>query len=417
MLPLYRPEDILQEMTSVKIEINPQFQKALDLLEKTQKHVFLTGEAGTGKSTLLSHFRSKTNKALGVVAPTGVAAVNIQGETIHSFFGFKPGVTPFEAKNLAHRTKKKEMFETLEILIVDEISMVRADLLDTIDLFLRAVRKDNTPFGGIQVIMIGDLFQLPPVITKEENEALSMAYQSPYFFSSVVFTDILENYPDSFAFVELTKIYRQQDQGFISFLNKIRNKQATPIDLNALNQENVKKHDDPDQIILTATNYQADQINQERLNNLKEKETKYKATVGGDFSSSQFPTSEVLTLKSGARVMLLNNEPNGRWINGTLGTVTKTKSASVTVQLDEGGNVVIEPFSWDQQRTIYDEQNKSLKRETVGSFKQLPLRLAWAVTIHKAQGKTFDKVHLDLGRGAFAHGQTYVAISRCRTLQ
>src|SRR5688572_9975274 len=209
---------------SSKIEITPKFKQALDILESTNKHLFITGEAGTGKSTLLNHFQKKTKKPLAVVAPTGVAAVNINGETIHSFFGFRPGVVPTDGNRLANRSQKKKLFQNLTTLIVDEISMVRADLLDTMDLFLRTIRQNHLPFGGVQLVMIGDLFQLPPVVTNEEQEMLSLAYESPYFFSSVVFGDILQNYPDTLTFVELDKIYRQSDQDFISLLNKVRNK-------------------------------------------------------------------------------------------------------------------------------------------------------------------------------------------------
>ncbi len=396
-----------------QIDINPNFQKALDLLEKTNKHIFITGEAGTGKSTLLSYFRSITSKPLAVVAPTGVAAVNVNGETIHSFFGFRPGVSPTDAKRLAGKSRKKEVFKALTTLIIDEISMVRADLLDTIDAFLRAVRQSQAPFGGVQLVMIGDLFQLPPIVTEEEKEILTMAYQSPYFFSAVSFENLLHNLLPDFAFIELDQIYRQNEPEFISLLNKIRNKTATPGDLTFLNQR-VRQRDSG--LVLTATNWQADQINNIELNKLTTKSFEYRGFSSGHFSTTQFPTAEKLILKQGARVMLLNNEPGGLWINGTLGTVTKTSASTVKVKIDDGAQVEVKPFTWNQLQTIFDHQTNSLKQEEIGSFTQLPLRLAWAVTIHKAQGKSFDCAHVDLGRGAFAHGQAYVALSRCRSL-
>lgn len=399
------------------IQFDQRSLAILDLLENRKEHIFLTGNAGTGKSTLLDYFRNTTQKNIAVVAPTGVAAVNVKGETIHSFFSFPPSVNPEYAAYAAKKTKKTKIYITLEVLIIDEISMVRADLLDSIDTFLRTVRKNHQPFGGVRLIMVGDLYQLPPVVNTQEQEALSNLYPSPYFFSSRVFSNLFDGLYSQFVFIELQTIYRQTDKTFIDILNRLRNKQTTDDDLRRLNQRLAESGDFlDDHILLTTINDQADKINQLRLDQISGPHYSFHATTTGDFSLKQSPAADVVLVKTGARVMLLNNDPDGRWINGTIGTLLKAEDNSVLVKIDGGATERVELVTWTTYQTVFNAEKQTLESHEVGSFKQLPIRLAWAITIHKSQGKTFDKVAIDLGRGAFAHGQTYVALSRCTTL-
>lgn len=392
------------------------FLKALETLEKDDRHIFLTGHAGTGKTTLINQFRKSTNKNIAVVAPTGVAAVNISGETIHSFFGFPPNITPDKARSFAKRSKKKKIYEALDILVIDEISMVRADLLDSVDSYLRTVRGKRLPFGGVRLIMVGDLHQLPPVVTNLEHEAIYSLYESPYFFSSQSFQKLFQSLFGQLAFLELTTIYRQTDKRFIGILDRMRYKQNTDADLDLLNQSVVFDEDLTDYVLLTSVNQIANQINEKRLEEILGATHAFHATLTGKFSDKQSPAGETIQLKSGAKVMLLNNDPDGRWINGTIGIVFEVKSQSVIVKLETGERVEVFPFTWNAYKTDFDESKNRLESYEIGSFKQIPLRLAWAITIHKSQGKTFQKVAIDLGRGAFAHGQTYVALSRATSL-
>lgn len=399
------------------IKLDEKSQNIISEIENSWENVFLTGNAGTGKSTLLDHFRNTTKKNIAVVAPTGVAAVNVKGETIHSFFLFPPNIDAERAKLEAKKTKSPKLYKTLDALVIDEISMVRADLLDCINIFLQTVRKSNQPFGGVQVIMVGDLHQLPPVVTKDEQQALASLYHSPYFFSSNVFQSLTDGLYQQIKYFELSTIYRQTEREFIGILNRVRNKIATQEDLNKLNSRQTDSEDFLDgYIYLTAMNEQADKINQFKLNEIEGQSIYFKSTVTGNFSEKQFPAADTLEMKTGARVMLLNNDPDDRWINGTLGTLFKMRSDHVLVKLDSGELETVEPVTWTAYKTRLNLETMTLESKEVGSFKQFPLRLAWAITIHKSQGKTFDKVAIDLGRGAFAHGQTYVALSRCTSL-
>ena len=401
----------------MSIEISDNLKKLLTDLENSSDHYFITGNAGTGKSTLLSHFRSITGKNLVVVAPTGVAAVNVKGETIHSFFRFAPTITPAQAREEAKKTRDPKLYRALETLIIDEISMVRADLLDSIDSFLKSVRHSEEPFGGVQVIMVGDLYQLPPVVTNEDNAAISAIYDSPFFFSSKVMSSINDGLFNKFKVVQLDKIHRQKDPKFIAILNNIRNNQVTESDLITLNNQLISDGEySENHIILTSVNAQADMINQVRLNEITGTPYTYHATVSGNFSERQQPAQDSLVLKTGAKVMMLNNDPEDRWINGTIGTVFALKPNEITVKIENGDVVKVAPFNWSAYKTEFNQEKNQIEVKEVGSFKQMPIKLAWAITIHKSQGKTFDKVIIDFGRGAFAHGQTYVALSRCTTL-
>lgn len=398
-----------------KIEFNEQFQKALDIMEKTMRNIFVTGRAGTGKSTLLNYFRTHTKKKIAVLAPTGVAAVNISGQTIHSFFGFKPDITISKIKKIGGERNK--LYKNIDAIVIDEISMARADLLDCVDKFLRLNGKDkNLPFGGTQMIFIGDLYQLPPVITARDAKIFNSQYETGYFFSSHVFRDLEMDY------IELEKIYRQKDQKFINILNNIRNKTAGTEDLAALNgrlDPNFKADLDDFYVYLVPTNDLAKSINEQYLAKIKERAYEFEGIIEGEFEEKHLPTEMSLALKTGAQVMLLNNDAAGRWINGSIGKVAdiSRNEGFVAVELENGETEEVFPYTWTIYKYSYNSEAKSLETEVVGSFTQYPIKLAWALTIHKSQGKTFQKVIIDMGRGAFAHGQTYVALSRCVSLE
>ena len=395
------------------IEINARFAEALHMMEETNQNLFITGRAGTGKSTLLEYFRSITRKKIVVLAPTGVAAVNISGQTIHSFFGFRPDVTVDKVKKTAKK-KASPIYKNLDAIVIDEISMVRSDLLDCVDQFLRINGKTpGAPCGGIQMILIGDLYQIPPVVTGQERQIFKEYYESEYFFDAKVFQDM------EFTFLELEKIYRQTDPVFIELLNKIRNKTVAGKDLEAINRRAAGDNLElPEGVIyLTTTNAMAEKRNEAELDKLPGKRHYFTAEIGGEVDKKYFPASEVLQLKEGAQVMLLNNDAEGRWINGTIGTIAKVKNDGLAVRLLDGATETVKPFKWSINRFFWDQDTKSVASETMGTFKQYPLKLAWAITIHKSQGKTFDHVAIDLGRGAFAPGQLYVALSRCRNLE
>ncbi|ETW96863.1 MAG: hypothetical protein ETSY1_24910 [Candidatus Entotheonella factor] len=399
------------------IELTPEASAALKLFEETAQHVFLTGRAGTGKSTLLQHFRDHTRKRLAILAPTGVAAVNVKGQTIHSFFGFGPGITPEKASRRA--TAKKQLYRNLQTIVIDEISMVRADLLDCIDTFLRLNGpRTREPFGGVQMILIGDLYQLPPVVQADEEELFTTHYASPFFFDAKAFQQT------AFDVVQLTKVYRQRDAVFVNLLDAVR---TATLDrqqlatLNARHNADLTGIDREQYVGLVTTNAMADRINALHLDRIDQPAYAFTGHVSGTFNRPQLPTDETLRLKAGARIMMLNNEPRGNWVNGTLGKVTaiddRDEAISIRVELESGYAGKIQPYTWESIRYTFNPRTQQIESEVMGSFTQYPLRLAWGSTIHKAQGKTFDRVVVDLGRGTFAPGQAYVALSRCRTLE
>jgi ATP-dependent exoDNAse (exonuclease V) alpha subunit len=398
------------------IELNEAFKKALYYMEETERPVFITGRAGTGKSTLLGYFRERTRKDLAVLAPTGVAAVNIRGQTIHSFFNFRPDITPHSVREV--RPRNTDIYKRLDAIVIDEISMVRADLLDCIDEFLRLHRKKRSvPFGGVQMIFIGDLYQLPPVVTSKEKSLFKEYYSSPYFFSSKAFEGL------DMEFIELEKVYRQSDEGFIRLLNLIRNNTISDDEIAVLNERYLEDFTPGEEfyIYLTTTNESADRINRERLDGIRAKEFAYKGILDGDFGEKDLPTSMILKVKAGAQVMLLNNDTLGRWVNGSLGKIVeierqKDEPDIIWVELDGGITVDVKPYRWEMFEFSYDKASRRIVSDVVGTFVQYPLRLAWAITIHKSQGLTFDRVIIDIGKGTFSHGQLYVALSRARSL-
>jgi hypothetical protein len=389
---------------------------ALEIMEDSSRHVFITGKAGTGKSTLLAYFRQNTNKAVALLAPTGVAALNIQGQTIHSFFNFKPNITPEKVRKVAGQ--EGNIYKKFDTIIIDEISMVRADLLDCVEKFLRLNGLHRKKwFGGIQMIFIGDLYQLPPVVTAVEKEIFTHRYATPYFFSAQVFKESTFD----MEFIELEKVYRQTEPDFIRLLNGIRNRSCTEEDILRLNENCQKDFIPPDDgfcITLTSTNDLAAKRNLEKLDALAGPVIELNGVLSGEFDQSSLPAEENLVFKPGAQVMLVNNDKFGRWVNGTLGRVVGMEKGedgeiAVFVALQDGSIVEVTQNTWELFKYDYDRSTKKISTRKTGSFTQYPIRLAWAVTIHKSQGKTFDRVVIDIGRGAFAHGQVYVALSRC----
>jgi len=397
------------------IEINEDFERAAKVMNETQRCVFVTGRAGTGKSTLLKHFVQNTKKKVALLAPTGIAAINIRGETIHSFFRFPPRpLTREEIRELHEST----LYKAIDAIVIDEISMVRADLLDNIDQFLRLNGRDKTkPFGGTQMIFFGDLFQLPPIVSdEEEGKFFASYYKSSYFFDAHVMADI------EMEIVELQKVYRQKDKDFIELLNAVRINDVTFSHLQRINHRHRAgfiPDDHNPYITLTTTNKLASEINIARLARLPHTEFTYTSILEGEFPKKSLPTDTRLTLKQQAQVMFVKNDSQRRWVNGTLGKTIKLDEDSIEVEVTSDGHTYTHSVSkerWEILKHKLDHQKQEISTEIVGAFTQYPLKLAWAITIHKSQGLTFDQVIIDLGNGAFAHGQTYVALSRCTTL-
>lgn len=403
---------------------SPYYQLAHDFALFTNRSIFLTGKAGTGKTTFLRKLKKETKKQIAVVAPTGVAAINAGGTTMHSFFQlpFNPYIPTVEGrKNLIDKMKmqgnRRKVIQELEMLVIDEISMVRADVLDAVDTILRHVRyRNNEPFGGVQVIFIGDMFQLSPVATDEEWRLLSQYYSSPYFFHSHA---IQQQQP---VYIELDKIFRQTNGDFIRVLNEVRNNCLSPSGLSLLqsryNPLFVPPSDDT-YITLTTHNYKADQINAEELAKVKGKIYSFDAVIQGEYPEKSYPTEKTLELKIGAKVMFLRNdtETPRRFFNGKIGVVKSVDEDTITIKCpDDYDTIELGKAEWENIRYSTNQTTKQIEEEELGKFIQYPLRLAWAITIHKSQGLTFDKAVIDAG-AAFAPGQVYVALSRCRSLE
>ncbi|PCI34901.1 MAG: helicase [Flavobacteriaceae bacterium] len=404
------------------MHVNKELELAFDFIEKTDRNVFLTGKAGTGKTTFLHRLKSTTLKRMVVVAPTGVAAINAKGVTIHSFFQMPfgpiiPGQTrDKQAQQRKFNKKKIDIIRSLDLVVIDEISMVRADLLDGIDQVLRRYKDRNKVFGGAQILMIGDLQQLSPVVRPNEWELLKPYYETIYFFSSKSFMAA------NAVSIELRHIYRQDNQEFIAILNEIRNNNLSETSAVILNERfnpDFEPKKEEGYITLTTHNNRADTMNNTALAKLKTATRKFKASINGDFREHAYPTAELLTLKEGAQVMFIKNDssPEKRYFNGKIGVITYMDSDTVTVQCaNESEPIDAGLEKWENITYTLDETTKEISENVIGEFSQIPLRLAWAITIHKSQGLTFDKAIID-AEASFAHGQTYVALSRCKTLE
>jgi ATP-dependent exoDNAse (exonuclease V) alpha subunit len=395
------------------VEPTSEFLTALDYLREGSGHLFVTGRAGTGKSTLLKCLRDLVAGEMVIVAPTGLAAVNVGGQTIHSFFGFPPRlIRPDDIR----RSRNGRLMRRLKFLVIDEVSMVRADLMWAIDQSLRVNRgRPREPFGGVRLAMFGDLHQLPPVIDEAEVAAhLESEHGGPFFFSLGTLREGAGT-----ALIELSHVFRQKDESLISMLNRVREGDADEHDLALLNERvhpiRTLAEGEP-YVILTPTNAAARRINMAYLDALPGKAHEFAAGVTGDFNESAQPTDATLVLKPGAKVMLLRNDSDRRWVNGTIARVSRLGEDRVWVEVD-GAEHEIERVAWENRRYAYDKAEEKIVETVAGTFRQFPLRLAWALTIHKSQGLTLDKVYIDLGRGTFAHGQAYVALSRCRTME
>lgn len=395
-----------------KFVLTDEHKRCLDILENTDTNLFLTGKAGTGKTTLIHHFRNNTRKKVVVLAPTGIAAINIRGQTIHSFFKFPPRF--LDPKSIK-KSSNARIYMDVDCIVLDEISMVRADVLDAIDLFMRLHGRDkNAPFGGVQMVFVGDMYQLPPIVRNEESELFSQFYNTPYFFSSNVFLQT------AFAFIELQTIFRQKERDFVEVLNKIRVGEANVRTMELINEQVDPAFDRDDHVILCTTNKVAEAINQTKLNRISQPLFNYQAYVEGNFPTEDrvLPAEFDLKLKKGARVLFVKNDPGGQWVNGSLGVVHHLEQELIRVMMDDTGKLVdVYQDTWENIRYQVDPKTHEITTEVLGKFKQYPLKLAWAITIHKSQGMTFEKVCLDFSRSPFAHGQTYVALSRCRTLK
>lgn len=411
------------------MEDNLQYELALKCINRTDLSLFLTGKAGTGKTTFLKKLNETCEKKYVVVAPTGIAAINAGGVTINSFFQLPPEpylpdfpefMTAYDTKE--HRKMQRAkwgLMKAMELLVIDEISMVRADMMDAISDTLKKARHSDEPFGGVQLLMIGDIYQLPPVVKEQEAMYINRVYKSPFFFSSKVFKDMFIN--DRIVSIELQKVYRQENLDFVKVLNKFRD---NSVDIDAIRTINSRVgQPDPDAITLCTHNAQANQINEDNMNRLEGETRVFDAKVEGNFPANLYPTDVRLMMKVGERVMFIKNnkgDTETSYYNGTLGTILEfidvADSTSIRVKTDDGRILEVGRVGWANVKYRHSEETDDIEQVTEGMFEQYPLKPAWAVTVHKAQGLTFDKVNIDAAR-AFAFGQVYVALSRCRTLE
>ena len=405
---------------------NKEFQDALNLIQYTRQSVFLTGKAGTGKSTFLKYVCANTKKKHIVLAPAGIAAINAGGSTMHSFFKlpFYP-LLPDDPNFSLQRNRIHEFFkyskahrkllEQVELIIIDEISMVRADIIDAVDRILRVYSRNlREPFGGKQILLVGDVFQLEPVVKSDEREILNRFYPTPYFFDARVFKEI------DLVSIELQKVYRQTDSVFINVLDRIRNNTSNAADLQLLNTRygsQIEEVEEDMYITLATRRDNVDFINDKKLADLPGEPIVFKGIIDGDFPENSLPTSKELELKVGAQIIFIKNDYERRWVNGTIGTISGIdEEGTIYIITDDGKECDVKLDSWRNIRYKYNEEKKEIGEEVLGTFTQYPIRLAWAITIHKSQGLTFSRVVIDFGGGVFAGGQAYVALSRCTSL-
>lgn len=404
---------------------NPEFQDAWSIIRKTNRSVFLTGKAGTGKSTFLKYIRANCKKKMIVLAPTGIAAVNVGGQTMHSFFKIplKPllpddpdisNITRLR-KMLRYTKEKIKLIRELELIIIDEISMVRVDVIDFVDRVLRVYSGNmREPFGGKQLLFVGDIFQLEPVVTHDMRDILRRYYKNFFFFNARAFSQI------NLVPIELRKIYRQSDDQFISLLDRVRVNQATRADMVLLNQRcnpDYQEINDNFSITLATRRDTVDAINDEHMHALKTPEFTFHGRIEGDFPENSLPTALRLSLKEGAQVIFIRNDKEGRWYNGTIGKVTRLADNEVYVTLENGAELEVLPEVWENMQYSYNEKEKKVEEKVLGTFMQIPIKPAWALTVHKSQGLTFNHVVIDFVGGAFTGGQTYVALSRCTSME
>ncbi|MDE6611267.1 MAG: AAA family ATPase [Muribaculaceae bacterium] len=404
---------------------NPEFRRLVQMVEDTNQSIFLTGKAGTGKSTFLRYIIGHTAKKCAVLAPTGIAAVNVGGQTLHSFFHLPlqpvlPDDPDFHSSRPRDRLsltgRSIKLFKEIELIVIDEISMVRADIIDLIDRILRTFGGDRRkPFGGKQLLLVGDVFKLEPVVTQEDKSILQKEYSYPFFFNARVFATF------GLVSIELRKVYRQQQLDFVEILDRFRAGTPDRADMQAINNRLTDPDSKPQaRIVMTLASRRdiVKQINDAQLDRLRGRQTIYRGDVSGDFPSTAYPTDLELRLKKGAQVIFLRNDPERRFVNGTLGIVAGIKADALTVSLEDGTDINVEPATWENVSYQYEEKTKRVSTIVKGTFTQFPVKAAWALTIHKSQGLTFDRIVIDLGRsGAFAGGQVYVALSRCTSLE
>ncbi|MCA6085079.1 ATP-dependent RecD-like DNA helicase [Candidatus Endomicrobiellum agilis] len=404
----------MEDKMEDKIEINDEFKCAYDLINSGSECVFITGKAGVGKTTFLHYYVKRANKRTIVLAPTGVSALNCGGETVHSFFNFKPDVTLSKIKG--KKLSEKSIYKKVKTIIIDEASMLRCDILDCVDKFLRLNRgNQQEPFGGVQMVFIGDLRQLPPVVKREEYQIFNSIYKSPYFLSAKSLGKCM------LRTVELKKIYRQRDGNFVKLLNNVRDGTAGACEISELNKRvSSQNSDKPMAVYLTTTNKRAAFINRKYLLKIKCEPVRFMAkTKDIEENLKVMPAELELIIKKGAQVMMLNNDAKNRWVNGSIGVVEDIKGsvdpdkALIQVKFPNEKVENVERYKWELFKYRWDEKKGQIETESAGVFEQYPLRLSWAITIHKSQGKTFDNIIIDMEYGSFAPGQLYVALSRC----